>query len=654
MKKSLFILLGGLALGHVSHATAPIRLSSPDGGLKVDISTDGALSFEIFYHEKSTLNANKVQMILEDGLILGDGRTPVSIERSSADSIIKPVVPQKAANIRDHYNQLTLAFDRNYQIIFRAYDTGIAYRFSTSLDRDIIIRDEVMDLEFPSGTASFFPEEKYKVSHNECLYPYIPLAEIDASRFCSLPVMADVPGAARILFTEADLFNYPSMYLKGGDGCSLHTDIPRYVLKSEPARQKPDRHTTIVEEADYIARSEGNRNFPWRVFVISDDDGTFLETNLVFQLSRPLKLENTEWIRPGKVAWDWYNANNIMGVDFESGLNTETYKYYIDFAASANIEYIILDEGWSISTTDISKPNPELDLQELIEYGKKYDVGIILWALWRPVDRDMEYLFDLYQSWGIKGVKIDFMARNDQWMVEFYERTVEEAAKRELLIDFHGAFKPVGLHRTYPNLITYEGVKGAENNKWSDLITPTHNVTIPFTRMAAGPMDYTPGSVTNVQPKNFFSCFTRPMAMGTRANMVAKYVVFESALQMLCESPSLYKKEMETVDFITAIPTTWDETRALEAKVGEYLLIARRKGEDWFIGGMTNEDSREMKLDLSFLPKGTFSAKIMQDGTNAAKIAIDYKIVEKELSASDKLSVKMAPSGGWAAILRKN
>jgi alpha-glucosidase len=318
-----------------------------------------------------------------------------------------------------------------------------------------------------------------------------------------------------------------------------------------------------MKEADFIAKTSGKRVYPWRVFIISDDDRTFVESNLTFQLSKPSVLKNTTWIRPGRVAWDWYNANNIYGVDFKSGLNSSTYKYYIDFAAANGIEYVILDEGWTKSTTEILDFNPDIDVPELIRYGKEKGVEIILWALWKPLDANLAQILETYKSWGVKGIKVDFMQRSDQYMVNSYERIAKECARLELLVDFHGAFKPSGLRRTYPNVINYEGVKGSENNKWSKDITPDYNVTIPFIRMAAGPMDYTPGVMSNRQYTNYVVSFERPMSQGTRAHQVAMYVVYEAPLQMLCESPSRYYKEQETVDFIVKIPTTWDETIVL-------------------------------------------------------------------------------------------
>ena len=343
-------------------------------------------------------------------------------------------------------------------------------------------------------------------------------------------------------------------------------------------------------------------------------------------MSGKSKIKDASWIKPGKVAWDWYNANNIYGVDFEAGLNTETYKYYIDFAADNGIEYVILDEGWTKSTTEILEANPDIDIKELIAYGKEKGVEIILWVLWKPLDENTDEILELYASWGVKGIKVDFMQRNDQYMVSSYERIASTAAGLKLMVDYHGAFKPAGIEKVWPNVINYEGVKGNENNKWSADISPEHNVTIPFIRMAAGPMDFTPGAMDNAHAKNYAISFTRPMALGTRCHQLAMYVVYEAPLQMLCESPTRYKKEQESVDFMTSIPTTWDETRVLEAKVADYVLVARRHGKNWYLGGMTDDSPRDFELKLDFLSAGTYTMEIMKDGVNAS---IMLRIIKK-------------------------
>ena len=387
------------------------------------------------------------------------------------------------------------------------------------------------------------------------------------------------------------------------------------------------------------------------MFIISDKDADLVESNLTYQLAEPCVLKDTEWIKPGKVAWDWYNANNIFGVDFKSGLNTATYKYYIDFASDNKIEYVILDEGWTKSTTEILENNPNIDVKELIEYGRQKSVGIILWVLWKPLNANMKQILETYSGWGAKGVKVDFMQRNDQYMVESYEQIAAECARLNLLVDYHGSFKPSGLSRKYPNVLSQEGVKGNENNKWCADVTPEHNLILPFTRMVAGPMDYTPGAMLNAHPVNHNVSYDRPMGLGTRCHELAKYIVYESPLQMMCESPSIYKKEQESVDFITRIPVVWDETRVLEAKVSDYIVVARRKGKAWYVGAMTDASPRELEISLSFLDEGDYKLTLMKDGINADRYAQDYKLEKRSINKTEVLKIKMVSNGGWAAIL---
>jgi alpha-glucosidase len=386
--------------------------------------------------------------------------------------------------------------------------------------------------------------------------------------------------------------------------------------------------------------------------MISDTDAGLVTNDMVFLLSRSLQIENPRWIKSGKVAWDWWNANNIYGVDFESGINNDTYKFYIDFAAEFKLDYIILDEGWSMTSTNICENSPYIDVEELVRYGDRKNVGVILWTLWKPLDRDMEKVLDLYKKWGVKGIKVDFMQRSDQYMVNFYERVAREAAKRALLVDFHGAFKPSGLRRAYPNVVSYEGVKGMEQLKWSDTNTPEHNLMLPFIRMAAGPMDYTPGAMQNAHPEHFMDRFTNPMSIGTRCHQAAMYVVYESPLQMLADNPSNYLKERTTTEFISKIPTTWDETIVLEANIGDYILLARRNGENWYVAALNDENPRTLDLDLSFLPEGNYVAEIMRDGVNANKIAIDFKHLTETVQNKYTRKIRLARGGGWAAILR--
>jgi alpha-glucosidase len=440
------------------------------------------------------------------------------------------------------------------------------------------------------------------------------------------------------------------MWLRGNNGRGLRAVFPNYPLKETKER---DRNIKVAERADYIAQTAGTRQFPWRIFGLAERDAELLDNQLVFLLSEDTKADFT-WVRPGKVAWDWWNANNVYGVDFKSGINTTTYKYYIDFAAKYGLEYVILDEGWSRTTEDLTHFNSDLDLPEILAHAKAKNVGIILWVLWEPLDRQLETILDQYQKWGVKGIKVDFMQRDDQKMVNYYERVARAAAKSKLLVDFHGAYKPTGMKRKYPNVITSEGVVGLEHNKWSRDVTPEHNLTLPFIRMVAGPMDYTPGAMINSIGKDFQIVFNRPMSQGTRCHQLAMYVIYESPLQMLADTPSNYLREPEAMEFLSAVPTVWDETIVIDGRIGEYVVIARRtSGGEWFIGAMNNSTPRELEIDLSFLDKNTYEARIYQDGINADRMASDFQRVERTLARTEKLKIGLTAGGGFAARLRR-
>jgi len=550
-------------------------------------------------------------------------------------------------------------------VIFRAYNEGFAYRFIDFDKKPKKIIGEKMDLSLPEKSTTYFPWENSMYSNNERLYNNTDVSKLKKGDFCSLPVIFETSGV-KLLFTETAVLDYPIMYLEKKAKNTFAAKIPKYVLEAIPNYNwQPDRNQIITKEADYIAKISGGKTFPWRLFIISDEDATFVESNLVAQLSGKSKIKDPSWIKPGKVAWDWWNANNITGVDFKSGINQHTYKYYIDFAADNGLEYVILDEGWTKSTTEIYEPNPYIDIEELIAYGKSKNVGIILWVLWKPLDEDTDGLLKLYSSWGAKGIKVDFMQRGDQYMVNSYERIASVAAKYKLLVDYHGAFKPSGIERVWPNLLTYEGVMGNEQVKWEVRhfpysntpfpIDPEHNLTIPFIRMAAGPMDFTPGAMNNInKPQNMKANFNKPMTLGTRAHQVAMYTVFESPIQMLCDSPSVYRKEQETVDFIKQIPTIWDQTKVLKAAITDYLVVVRKKNEKWYLGAMTDNTKRNFNVKLSFLnPNTRYKIQIFKDGKNADKNAMDYKFETVELDSQATINIPLARGGGFSAIFEE-
>lgn len=621
-------------------------IESPGKDIYVLINTKDSLSARVFFRNSFLMEVSDLLMHIRGVGDIGRGAVVDGHLAMTIDTAFIPVVRQKSERITDRYNELAIRFRGGYSVIFRVYDNGFAYRFNTRLDGEITVEDERCRMIFPDQSHLYFPEEKSFFSHNERAYLYLPLDSIVPGRFCSLPALVESPGGTKILLTESSLEDYPGMWLTGNGDHTLRPIFPAYPEKTEQTR---DRDVKVVERLDYIAKTVGTRDFPWRILMIATKDGDLIINQLPWLLSSPCRIKDPSWIRPGKVAWDWWNDNNIYGVDFKSGINTTTYKYYIDFASAHGIEYVILDEGW-YRLGDLLDVNPEINVEELVNYGKTKNVGIILWVIWKTLDDQLKEALDQFEAWGVKGIKVDFMQRDDQPMVEYYWKIAREAASRKLLVDFHGAYKPSGLNRAWPNVLTGEGVRGLEWNKWSDVITPEHDVTLPFIRMAAGPMDYTPGAMLNAQQEQFHPVFDRPMSQGTRCHQLAMYVVFESPLQMLADSPSNYLKEGQCMEFLSEVPAVWDETVVLDAKVGDYVIVARRSGAQWYLGGMTDWSPREFTIDLSFLSGETFEYDLYQDGMNSDRFAGDYTKTTGRISSHDRLTVRMSPGGGVAAV----
>lgn len=625
-------------------------VSSPSGNLTVKISVNEAVSYSVSLNGAEIISPSTISITLNNGLVLGEKASVKKAKTTFVNQEIVPVVQRKYNKIDDVYNLLTLSF-KGYDLQFRAYDEGAAYRWTIENKLPFKVKSELAMFAFPTNHKIWFPEEESMFTHQEREYIPTNLSDITPERFGSTGMLVDCGNKTKVYISESDLMDYPGMFLQGcaNNPNALVGKFPGVVLET---KQTSDRDVAPVKYAGYIAECKGSRSFPWRAMLITTNDNQLLESELIYKLAPENVLKNTDWIKPGKVAWDWWNANNIYGVDFEAGVNNTTYKYYIDFASKYGLEYIILDEGWYV-LSNIMKQEKDIDIQELVDYGKSKNVDIILWVVWKALDDKLTEALDQFQKWGVKGIKIDFMQRDDQWMVNFYEKIARECASRQLLVDFHGAYKPSGLNRKYPNVISYEGVKGMENAKWSTLPDPEHDVTLPFIRMVAGPMDYTPGAMLNATKRNFNPVFTEPMSSGTRCHQLGMYVIFESPLQMLSDNPSNYYREPECMEFLKAVPSVWDDTKALDAKVSDYVMMARRSGSTWYVGAMTDWDARTLDLNLNFLPAGNYKMKVWKDGTNADKHAADFKMEELKVSNSSVVQVKMAPGGGWVAIIEK-
>jgi alpha-glucosidase len=642
----LMVLVLGLAFPAV--AQSGYTLLSPDKRIEVRVRTAERIQYDVLLNGKVLLQDCALSLNL-DHKVLGINAQVKSATKRSYDQEIEPVVRQKFAKIREHYNELRLEMDGDYAVVFRAYNEGAAYRLETSLAlAEVKIFGEEVNLRFDGDYSVFYPQEDSFFSHNERHYLLFQMKDIAPQSIATLPAVVNARDGIKVAIAESDIEDYPGLWLRGTNGSALSGLFPPYPLKE---KLDTDRDFRVTEAADYIAVTRGTRTFPWRVLGIAERDSDLITNQLVYLLEKPSQLQDTSWIKPGKVAWDWWNANNIYGVDFKSGINTQTYKYYIDFAAKYGLDYVILDEGW-YKLGNVLEVVPDVNIEELAAYGKQKNVGIILWVIWKTLDDQPEPALDQFQKWGVKGIKVDFMQRDDQLVINFLHKVSRETAKRKMLVDFHGVQKSATMTRTWPNLISNEGVRGNEWSKWSADAHPKHNVTLPFTRMFLGPMDYTPGAMLNATQKDFAQIFDRPMSLGTRCHQLAMYVVFESPLQMLSDSPSNYMREPEAMEFLSAVPSTWDETRALDGRIGEYVAVARRSGQDWYVGAVTDWTARDLELDLSFLAKGRFRMDAYQDGVNADGYASDYKKTTSQVDSGTKVKVKLAAGGGWAARIR--
>jgi len=642
----LVMLCAALAIAGPVTAQSSYDLRSPDKRIEVRIRTVPRIRYDVILHGAAVMEDCTLSLDV-DHVALGVNNPKVlSAKERSYDQVIEPAVRQKFASIRDNYNEVRLEMDGGYAVTFRAYNQGVAYRFETSLpQKQVKIYGEEVNLNFPRNVLAYYPQEDSFFSHNERKYLPQQLSEIAPEFIATMPVVLDAAGGAKLAIAESDVEDYPGMWLHGTSGPGLAGMFPPYPLKE---KLEGDRNFRVAEAADYIAITSGARTFPWRLVGIVDRDADLITNPLVWLLAKPSQLQDTSWIKPGKVAWDWWNFNNIYGVDFKAGVNTETYKYYIDFAAKYGLQYIILDEGW-YKLGNAMDVVPEINMDELTAYARQKNVGIILWVVWKSLDDQLIPALDLYAKWGIKGIKVDFQQRDDQLMINFFHKVSHETANRKMLVDFHGSQKQVTMTRTWPNMISGEGVRGMEWSKWSADVEPAHNVTLPFTRMFLGPMDFTPGAMRNATRSTFAPIFQQPMALGTRCHQLAMYVVFESPLQMLADSPSNYMREPEAMQFLSAVPSVWDDTKALDGKIAEYVAVARKSGNDWYVGAMNNWTARELEIDFSFLPAGEFSMDAYQDGVNADRYASDYNLVKTKVNSTTKLKIKLAPGGGWAA-----
>lgn len=666
-----------MCIGMTAHAFSMKRdwsIESPDKTVQVDIHRLGnySLDWQIRYKGIDVLKPSNINILL-DGTM--DVSTKGGIGKESKREQVRSQFETpfyKKSVVKDEYNSLTISFKNGISLEFRVYNDGAAYRFIINRKKASEVTSEQAEFCFADDYQAFIPYvndnrggERYCYSF-ESYYDEQPLSKMYSDSLAITPLAVCLPGGIKAIVMDAGVENYPGMFLKKGNrDNTLQAEFAPYPLEQEIGGF--DRLNLVpTRRADYIAKLEGSSALPWRAVVITERDADILNCDMAQRLAPKCRIKDTSWIHPGKVAWDWWNNTNVYGVDFKSGMNTDTYLYYIDFAAKNHIEYIIIDEGWSGKESLTENLNPEIDLKRLIAHGKEKGVGIILWSSWRNLIGSnplndisvTDAVMKRYAEMGIKGFKVDFFDRDDQQVIASAYNIAESAAKYHLYLDYHG-LKPFGIQRAYPNIFNFEGVKGLENSKWEPRTgngplhnQPRYDVTAPYLRMLAGPMDYTPGAMSNAMKDSFFGNNNHPMSQGTRVHQMAMYTVFEAPLQMMADSPTKYIQNQECTDFIAQVPTTFDETKALDGKLGEYIVIARRKGTTWYVAAMTDWTPRDLAIDLSFLGTGKHQAEIFADGINAMKEASDYKRSQQTVTSTDRLNIHLSSGGGWTAIIR--
>ena len=667
---SMFCLIAACAMA------GNYEVSSPNGKVKVVVNTDEAVKWSVSYSGQTVLQPSVIDIQLRQGKkTLGLGQVGKVAKYQVESSFKNPFY--KKAEISDAYGQLLMYTNQKFTIEVRAYDDGAAYRLISSNTKPSLVVNETAEFSFADDYQAFVPYvndnrggERYCYSF-ESYYDEVPLSKMFPDSLAITPLAVCLPGGMKAIVMDAGVENYPGMFVKrakSGEvkGEKLVAEFAPYPLAQEIGGY--DRLNLVpTKRADYIAKLDGRQSLPWRAVVITERDADILNCDMAQRLAPSCRIADTSWIHPGKVAWDWWNNCNITGVDFASGMNTNTYLYYIDFAAKNKIEYVIIDEGWSGKESLMDDLSPEIDLPRVIAHGKEKGVGIILWSSWRnligsnPLNdiKVTDEVMKHYADMGIKGFKVDFFDRDDQQVIASAYKIAESAARYHLYLDYHG-LKPFGIQRAYPNIFNFEGVKGLENSKWEPRVgdgplhnQPRYDVTAPYLRMLAGPMDYTPGAMMNAMKDSFFGNNDHPMSQGTRVHQMAMYTTFEAPLQMMADSPTKYMQNQECTDFIAQIPTTFDETVALDGQLGEYIVIARRKGTTWYVAAMTDWTARDLTIPLSFLGEGRFSADIFADGANAMKEATDYKHTKQTATCQDQLKIHLSSGGGWTGIFRK-
>ena len=658
MRKVMLLLFGLYGWGICAQTYS---LSSPDGRIESTVKVGEKLTYDIRCNGEVILDESSLAMTLDDGRVWGEHPVVSRVARENVDQTFASPFYRKA-QVRDNYNALVLNFKKGWAVEFRAYNQGVAYRFVNKQKKPFHVVDEEVSYRFASDAEATVPYvvprskdgtlQAQFYSAFENTYTVSKLSALEKEKLMFLPLVVETESGVKVCLTESDLESFPGLYLssaKGGNSLTgVHAPYPKECVQGG----HNNLQMLVQTREPFIAKVNGARTFPWRIAVVAETDKKLADCDMTYLLASPSRLDDLSWIKPGKVAWEWWSDWNLDRVDFQTGVNNDTYKAYIDFAAEQGLEYVLLDEGWAVNLkADLMQVVDSLDLKELVDYAAKKNVGVILWAGYYAFERDMENICRHYAEMGVKGFKVDFMDRDDQEMVDFNYRAAEMCAKYKLVLDLHGMYKPSGLNRTYPNVLNFEGVHGLENMKWStsEVDQVEYDVTVPFIRQVAGPVDYTQGAMRNAVKANFYPCNSEPMSQGTRCRQLALYVVFESPLNMLCDTPTNYAREPECMSFIKDVPTVWDETRVLDGELGEYIVVARRKGDTWYVGGITDWKERDIEVDFSFLDAGRiYKGVLYKDGVNAHRIGKDFRCDPVSLEKGKRLKLRMAPGGGFS------
>lgn len=636
-------------------------VTSPNGRLKAQVEVGKTLSYQLTWDDQLLVSPSTLSLKTEAGH-WGVNSRLAQAKKSSHQGSFQAFAYKKSV-VTDNYNQLLLRFKDGFSVVFRMYDEGMAYRFISNTQKELKIEDEEVSLHFAKDWDAFIPyvrdsgnREDQLQNSFENTYKHTKLSKLRTDRILFSPFVVEADNGVKVAVAESDVENYPGLFFLGDGQSPSLTGVSAPYPKKQVQGGYHKLQLIAKGREPYLTKSYKGQAFPWRIFCVATEDAQLLDNDMVYRLAAPNRIGDTSWIKPGKVAWEWWNNWGVYNVDFKTGINTETYKYYIDFASRNGIEYVILDEGWAVNLkADLFQIIPEIDLKGIIDYANSKNVGIILWAGYYAFERDMERVCKHFSEMGAKGFKIDFINRDDAASVDFHYRAAAMAAKYKMMVDFHGTYKPTGLNRTYPNVVNFEGVYGLEQNMWATAAKhdqPLYDVTVPFTRMLAGPMDYTQGAMLNGTKKTYHPSDVAPMSQGTRVHQLAEYVIFLSPLNMLCDSPMNYEANPECTEFIAKIPTVWDETIPLKSVIGEYVAVARRHGSTWYVGAITNWTPRDLTLDLAPLKVGGRTATAFVDGVNADKFAQDYKKKTLQIPDNGQLPIHLAPGGGFAMVIR--